>query len=86
MKGLEAGTVYVYGGDIDVVSSDDGINVAGGSSNGTDPGAPGTGGDGFQSRAAADRAVPVDREAMVDLTSLQVIWEIQAQAVIMQFI
>ena len=35
---------------------------------------------------AADRAVPVDREAMVDLTSLQVIWEIQAQAVIMQFI
>ena len=37
-------------------------------------------------RAAADRAVPVDREAMVDLTSLQVIWEIQAQAVIMQFI
>ena len=46
-EGLEAGTVYVYGGDIDVVSSDDGINAAGGSSNGTDPGAPGTGGDGF---------------------------------------
>lgn len=46
-EGLEAGTVYVYGGDIDVVSSDDGINAAGGSSNGNDPGAPGTGGDGF---------------------------------------
>ena len=46
-EGLEAGTVYVYGGDIDVVSSDDGINAAGGSSNGTDPGAPGTGDDGF---------------------------------------
>ncbi len=46
-EGLEAGTVYVYGGDIDVVSSDDGINAAGGSSNGSDPGAPGTGGDGF---------------------------------------
>lgn len=46
-EGLEAGTVYVYGGDFDVVSSDDGINAAGGSSNGTDPGAPGTGGDGF---------------------------------------
>ena len=46
-EGLEAGTVYVYGGDIDVVSSDDGINAAGGSSHGTDPGSPGTGGDGF---------------------------------------
>lgn len=28
-EGLEAGKVYIYGGDIDIASSDDGINAAG---------------------------------------------------------
>lgn len=47
-EGLEGGTVYVFGGDIDVTSSDDGINAAGGSGNGTDPGNNGPGGDKFK--------------------------------------
>ena len=43
-EGLEAGTVYIYSGNIDVTSTDDGINAAGGSgSGGTQPG-----GDGFR--------------------------------------
>ena len=42
-EGLEAQDVYVKSGCYDVTSSDDGINAAGGSSNGSDPG--GGGGD-----------------------------------------
>jgi hypothetical protein len=34
-EGLEAGTVYMYSGNVSVVSSDDGVNAAGGSSNGS---------------------------------------------------
>jgi hypothetical protein len=49
-EGLEAGTVYIYSGDIDVAASDDGINAAGGSDSsgtgGTDPFNPGGGGGG----------------------------------------
>ena len=37
-EGLEAGTVNVYGGRYHVYAVDDGINAAGGSSNGSDPG------------------------------------------------
>ena len=37
-EGLEAGTVNAYSGKYWVNASDDGINAAGGSSNGTDPG------------------------------------------------
>ncbi len=37
-EGLEAGTVYGYSGKYWVVASDDGINAAGGSSDGTDTG------------------------------------------------
>ncbi|MBR3290345.1 MAG: carbohydrate-binding domain-containing protein [Clostridia bacterium] len=37
-EGLEAGTVNTYSGKYWIVASDDGINAAGGSSNGTDPG------------------------------------------------
>ena len=37
-EGLEAGTVNAYSGKYWIVASDDGINAAGGSSNGTDPG------------------------------------------------
>ncbi|MGN0173239.1 MAG: carbohydrate-binding domain-containing protein, partial [Acutalibacteraceae bacterium] len=44
-EGIEAGTIYVYQGRYYVVASDDGINAAGGSSNGTDPGQGGN--DGF---------------------------------------
>ena len=40
-EGLEGGTVYVYSGRYYVVASDDGVNAAGGSTNGTDPGAGG---------------------------------------------
>lgn len=40
-EGLEGGTVYIYSGRSYVVASDDGVNAAGGSSNGTDPGAGG---------------------------------------------
>lgn len=40
-EGLEGGTVYVYSGRAYVVASDDGVNAAGGSSNGSDPGAGG---------------------------------------------
>ncbi len=40
-EGLEGGTVYVYSGRYYVVASDDGVNAAGGSSNGSDPGAGG---------------------------------------------
>ena len=40
-EGLEGGTVYIYSGRYDVVASDDGVNAAGGSSNGSDPGAGG---------------------------------------------
>ncbi|MDO4404313.1 MAG: carbohydrate-binding domain-containing protein [Atopobiaceae bacterium] len=43
-EGLEAGTVYVYSGSYNVTSSDDGINAAGGSSDGANPGG---GGDNF---------------------------------------
>ena len=44
-EGLEGGTVYIYSGRYYVVASDDGVNAAGGSSNGYDPGNPW--GDGF---------------------------------------
>ena len=37
-EGLESGTVNMYSGKYWVVASDDGINAAGGSSNGSDPG------------------------------------------------
>ena len=40
-EGLEGGTVYIYSGRSYVVASDDGVNAAGGSSSGTDPGAGG---------------------------------------------
>ena len=40
-EGLEGGTVYMYSGRAYVVASDDGVNAAGGSSNGSDPGAGG---------------------------------------------
>ena len=40
-EGLEGGTVYIYSGRQYVVASDDGVNAAGGSSNGSDPGAGG---------------------------------------------
>ncbi len=43
-EGLEGGTVYIYSGRYYVVASDDGVNAAGGSSNGTDSG---NGGDSF---------------------------------------
>ncbi len=43
-EGLEAGTVYIYSGDISVVSSDDGINAAGDSSTDDDTFQPGGGG------------------------------------------
>ena len=58
-EGLEGGTVTMYSGRAYVVASDDGVNAAGGSSNGSDPGAgggntfnpgggrPGGGGGGF---------------------------------------
>ena len=45
-EGLEAGTIYTYSGKYYVTASDDGINAAGGSSNGSDPGA-GAGRDSF---------------------------------------
>ncbi|MBR0303396.1 MAG: carbohydrate-binding domain-containing protein, partial [Clostridia bacterium] len=37
-EGLESGTVYIYSGRYSVAASDDGVNAAGGSSNGSDPG------------------------------------------------
>ncbi|MEE0875370.1 MAG: carbohydrate-binding domain-containing protein [Ruminococcus sp.] len=40
-EGLEGGTVYIYSGRQYVIASDDGVNAAGGSSNGSDPGAGG---------------------------------------------
>ncbi|MBQ3285021.1 MAG: carbohydrate-binding domain-containing protein [Ruminococcus sp.] len=40
-EGLEGGTVYMYSGRAYVVASDDGVNAAGGSSSGSDPGAGG---------------------------------------------
>ena len=40
-EGLEGGTVYIYSGRYYVVASDDGVNAAGGSSNGSDPGVGG---------------------------------------------
>ena len=40
-EGLEGGTVYIYSGRFYVVASDDGVNAAGGSSSGSDPGAGG---------------------------------------------
>ena len=40
-EALEGGTVYVYSGRYYVVASDDGVNAAGGSTNGSDPGAGG---------------------------------------------
>lgn len=40
-EGLEAGNVYIYGGKYYVRATDDGVNAAGGSSNGSDPGAGG---------------------------------------------
>ena len=40
-EGLEGGTVYIYSGRFYVIASDDGVNAAGGSSSGTDPGAGG---------------------------------------------
>ena len=40
-EGLEGGTVYIYSGRFYVVASDDGVNAAGGSSTGTDPGGGG---------------------------------------------
>ncbi|MBQ4531564.1 MAG: carbohydrate-binding domain-containing protein [Lachnospiraceae bacterium] len=35
-EALEAGTVYFYSGNVNVTASDDGVNAAGGSSNGSD--------------------------------------------------
>ncbi len=43
-EGLEGSTVYIYSGRFYVVASDDGVNAAGGSSNGSDPVGPGQGG------------------------------------------
>ena len=40
-EGLEGGTVYIYSGRFYVIASDDGVNAAGGSSSGSDPGAGG---------------------------------------------
>ena len=40
-EGLEGGTLYIYSGRYYVVASDDGVNAAGGSTNGSDPGAGG---------------------------------------------
>ena len=40
-EGLEGGTIYMYSGRAYVVASDDGVNAAGGSSSGSDPGAGG---------------------------------------------
>ncbi len=40
-EGLEGGTVYQYSGRCYVVANDDGVNAAGGSGSGTDPGAGG---------------------------------------------
>jgi len=40
-EGLEGGTIYIYSGRQYVVASDDGVNAAGGSSSGSDPGAGG---------------------------------------------
>ena len=40
-EGLEGGTVYLYSGRSYVVASDDGVNAAGGSAGGSDPGAGG---------------------------------------------
>ena len=40
-EGLEGGTVTIYSGRQYVVASDDGVNAAGGSANGSDPGAGG---------------------------------------------
>lgn len=40
-EGLEGGTVYLYSGRSYVVASDDGVNAAGGSASGSDPGAGG---------------------------------------------
>ncbi len=40
-EGLEGGAFYMYSGRAYVVASDDGVNAAGGSSNGTDPGSGG---------------------------------------------
>ena len=40
-EGLEGGTIYIYSGRSYVVASDDGVNAAGGSSSGSDPGAGG---------------------------------------------
>ena len=45
-EGLEAYNVYIYSGKYYVAATDDGINAAGGSSNGSDPGMGG--GDGFR--------------------------------------
>ena len=41
-EGLEGGTVYIYSGRYYVVASDDGVNAAGGSSSGSDPGSGGS--------------------------------------------
>ena len=40
-EGLEGGTVYIYSGRAYVIASDDGVNAAGGSGSGSDPGAGG---------------------------------------------
>ncbi len=40
-EGLEGGSVYTYSGKYYVTASDDGVNAAGGSTNGSDPGAGG---------------------------------------------
>ncbi len=40
-EGIEGGTVYLYSGRSYVVASDDGVNAAGGSASGSDPGAGG---------------------------------------------
>lgn len=78
-EGLEGGTVYIYNGDIDVVSSDDGINAAGGSSNGSGGTQPGPGGDGFNpgggrpggmgGRSASDTAAAGNMAATADTTA-----------------
>ena len=40
-EGLESGNLYIYSGRYNVYATDDGINAAGGSSNGTNPGGGG---------------------------------------------
>ena len=66
-EGLEAGTVNCYSGNVMVEASDDGINAAGGSSNGTDLGSgrdhnfnrPGMGGQPGQTTSTGDYSINI---------------------------